>query len=163
MKGGIFSGYKEKSMKAMTLTVAAATFALMTHAVYGADAGQQEDNKKIVMEFYEKAINQKDFEAASKYLGPMYIQHNQNAADGREGLKGYIQYLRDKFPSAHSDIKRVFTDGDYVILHVHAVRVPGTHGTAIVDIFRLKDSRIVEHWDVHEDILEKAANVNGMF
>jgi predicted SnoaL-like aldol condensation-catalyzing enzyme len=105
------------------LTLAAVTLALMTHAAYGADAGHQEDNKKIAMEFYDNAINQKDFEAASKYLGPVYIQHNQNAADGREGLKGFIRHLRDKFSSAHSDIKRVFADGDYMILHVHAVRV----------------------------------------
>ena len=150
-------------MTRITLTLAAATLTLMTHAVYGANARQQEDNMKIVMEFYDQAINQKDFEAASKYLGPVYIQHNQNAADGREGLKGFIRYLRDEFPGAHSVIKRVFVDGDYVILHVHSVRVRGTRGTAIVDIFRLKDSKIVEHWDVHEDILEKAANANGMF
>jgi predicted SnoaL-like aldol condensation-catalyzing enzyme len=57
----------------------------------------------------------------------------------------------------------VFADDDYVILHVHAVREPGTRGTAVVDIFRLQNNKIVEHWDVHEDILEKAANPNGMF
>ncbi len=150
-------------MTRITLTLAAVSLSLMTHAVYGADAVRQEENKKIVSEFYDKAINQKDFEAASKYLGPVYIQHNQNAADGHEGLKGFIRQLRDKFPDAHSEIKRVFADGDYVILQVHAVRVPCTRGVAIVDIFRLSDGKIVEHWDVHEDILEKSANTNGMF
>lgn len=128
-----------------------------------ADASKQELNKKIVKEFYDLAINKKDFEAASKYLGPRYIQHNQRAADSSEGLKNFIQFLNDKFPNSHSEIKRMFADGDYVILHVHAVREPGTRGVAIVDIFRLQNSRIVEHWDVHEDILEKAANPNGMF
>jgi predicted SnoaL-like aldol condensation-catalyzing enzyme len=150
-------------MTRITLTLAAATLALMTPAVNGSDAGQLEENKKIVIEFYNKALNQKDFEAASKYLGPAYIQHNQNAADGREGLRSFIRYLREKFPNAHSEIRRVFADGDYVILHVHAVRVRGTRGIAIVDIFRLKDGKIVEHWDVHEDILAKTANANGMF
>ena len=71
--------------------------------------------------------------------------------------------MREKFPNAHSEIKRVFVDGDYVILHVHAVREPGSRGIAIVDIFRLTDGKITEHWDVHEDILPKAANANGMF
>ena len=47
----------------------------------------QEANKKIVVDFYEAAINRKDFEAASKFLGPRYTQHNLNAADGPEGLK----------------------------------------------------------------------------
>jgi len=50
-----------------------------------------------------------------------------------------------------------------VILHVHAVREPGSPGIAIVDIFRLKKGKIVEHGDVHEDIIDKPANPNGMF
>lgn len=133
------------------------------HPCQAADETKLELNKKIVKEFYELAINKKDFEAASKYLGSQYIQHNQRAADGADGLKGYIQFLRAKFPDAHSKIKRIFADGDFVILHVHAVKEQGTSGVAIVDIFRLRDSKIVEHWDVHEDILEKPANQNGMF
>jgi len=120
-------------------------------------------NKKNVVEFYEKAINQKDFDAASKHLGARYIQHNPVAADGAEGLKGFIGFLRDKFPNSRSEIKRVFAEGDYVILHVHAVREPGTRGRAIIDIFRLENGKIVEHWDVAQDVPEKAANSNGMF
>jgi len=123
----------------------------------------QEDNKKKVIDFYEKAINQKDFEAASKYLGTKYIQHNQRAADGAEGLKNFLAFLRDKYPGSHSAIKRVFAEGDFVILHVHAIREPGTRGMAVVDIFRLENGKIVEHWDVHEDIIDKPANPNGMF
>ena len=122
-----------------------------------------ESNKKNVVEFYEKAINQKDFDAASKYLGSRYIQHNPTAPDGAEGLKGFIGFLKSKFPESKSEIKRVFAEGDYVILHVHAVREPGTRGRAIVDIFRLENGKIVEHWDVAQDIPEKPANSNGMF
>jgi predicted SnoaL-like aldol condensation-catalyzing enzyme len=133
-------------------------------APYAVRAGTiQEENKKIVIAFYEKAINQKDFEAASTYMGPRYIQHNQRAADGAEGLKNYIAFLKEKYPKSHSEIKRVFADGDFVILHVYAIREPGTRGAAIVDIFRLENGRIVEHWDVHEDIIDKPANPNGMF
>jgi predicted SnoaL-like aldol condensation-catalyzing enzyme len=120
-------------------------------------------NKKNVVEFYEQAINKKDFDAASKYLGPRYIQHNPVAPDGAEGLKGFIGFLKSKFPESKSEIKRVFAEGDYVILHVHAVREPGTRGRAIIDIFRLENGKIVEHWDVAQDIPEKAANANGMF
>jgi predicted SnoaL-like aldol condensation-catalyzing enzyme len=123
----------------------------------------QEANKKTVVAFYEAAINQKDFAAASQYLGPRYVQHNPTAKDGPDGLKGFLQFLREKFPQAHSDIKRVFADGDFVILHVHAVREPGTRGAAIVDIFKLENGKIVEHWDVRQDVPETAANGNGMF
>jgi predicted SnoaL-like aldol condensation-catalyzing enzyme len=128
-----------------------------------ADAAQLEANKKNVVEFYEKAINQKDFEAASRYLGGRYTQHNPTAPDGPEGLKGFLAFLKAKFPGSHSEIKRVFADGDYVILHVHAIREPGTRGRAIVDIFKLENGKIVEHWDVAQDVPEKAANTNGMF
>ena len=135
---------------------------LLTHPAYGARK-QEEQNKKIVMEFYDKAINQKDFEAASKYMGPRYTQHNPMAANGPAGLKDFIQILRTKYPGSHSEIIRVLADGDYVVLHVHAIRVPGTRGNAIIDIFKLENGKIVEHWDVSQEIPEKAANANGMF
>jgi predicted SnoaL-like aldol condensation-catalyzing enzyme len=127
-------------------------------------AGPQEEiNKKVVVEFYNKAINDKDFEAASKYLGTRYTQHNPNAADGPEGLRAFLQFLKEKFPNSRSEIKRVFAEADYVILHVHAVREPGTRGSAIVDIFKLENGKVVEHWDVIQPIPEKALNTNGMF
>ena len=150
-------------MTRIALTLAAATLAFTAVAASAADAQQQEQNKKAVVEFYDKAINQKDFEAASKYLGSRYTQHNPNAADGPEGLKAFLQFLKEKFPASRSEIKRVLADGDYVILHVHAVREPGTRGNAIIDMFKLENGKIVEHWDVVQPIPEKAANTNGMF
>ena len=128
-----------------------------------AETAQQEANKKTVLEFYEAAINQKDFDKAAPYIGSRYTQHNPNAADGPEGLKRFLAFLREKFPQAHSEIKQVFAEGDYVILHVHAVREPGTRGNAIIDIFKLETGKIVEHWDVVQPIPEQSANGNGMF
>ena len=118
-------------------------------------AADLEANKKTVLEFYEAGLNKKDFDAAAKYFGPHYIQHNPTAPDGIEGFKAFLGFLREKFPNSKSEIKRVFADGDYVILHVHAVREPGTRGRAIVDIFRLENGKIVEHWDVAQEIPEK--------
>jgi len=135
---------------------------LLTHPAHGARK-REEQNIKTVVEFYEKAINQKDFEAASKYMGPRYTQHNPMAANGPGGLKDFIQFLRTKYPGSHSEIKRVLADGDYVVLHVHAVREPGARSSAIIDIFKLENGKIVEHWDVTQEIPEKAANANGMF
>ncbi len=122
-----------------------------------------EANKKTVVEFYDAALNRKDFEAASRFFGPRYVQHNPNAPDGIEGFKAFLGFLREKFPQSRSEIKRVWAEGDYVILHVHAVRTPGARGSAIVDVFKLENGKIVEHWDVIQEIPEKAANSNGMF
>jgi predicted SnoaL-like aldol condensation-catalyzing enzyme len=130
---------------------------------FAADAAQMEANKKAVVEFYDLAINQKNFEAAAKFLGPRYTQHNPRAADGPDGLKAFLAFLREKFPDYHSDIKRVFADGDYVILHVHNVPTPGSRGNAIIDIFKLENGKIVEHWDVRQEIPEQSANSNTMF
>src|SRR4051794_22256162 len=98
--------------------------AILAAPVQAADA-KEEANKKVVLEFYEKGLNQKDGDAAAKYFGSRYTQHNPSAADGPEGFKRFIAFLREKFPKSHSEIKHAFADGDYVILHVHAVREPG--------------------------------------
>lgn len=147
----------------MAFTLAIAALVLAAPAAKAADARQMEENKKIVLDFYDKAINQKDFEAASKHLGTRYIQHNPGAADGAEGLKAFLAFLREKFPNYKSEIKRAFADGDYVILHVYNVREPGTRGRAIIDIFKLENGKVVEHWDVAQDIPEKMPHNNGMF
>ncbi len=130
---------------------------------YGTIPSLAEQNKKTVLEFYNAALNQKNFDLASQYLGTRYTQHNPAVADGQTGLKNFITFLKLNFPQSHSEIKRVFTDGNYVILQVHSVRVPGTKGRAIIDIFKLKNAKIVEHWDVIQSIPSKTANTNGMF
>jgi predicted SnoaL-like aldol condensation-catalyzing enzyme len=154
----------QRNMFKHMLTASFAVVALLlVHPAFAADAQQMEENKKTVRALYEAVLNKKDFDEASKYLGAKYTQHNPNAADGPEGLKGFIGFLKDKFPNNKSEIKRIFADGDYVIVHVHAVREPGTRGNAIIDIFRLENGKVVEHWDVVQPIPEKAANDNGMF
>jgi predicted SnoaL-like aldol condensation-catalyzing enzyme len=132
-------------------------------AALAADTAQMEANKKIVLDFYDKAINQKDFDAAKVYFGSHYTQHNPRAADGPEGLKAFIGFLKMKFPQYHSTFKRVLADGDFVVVHVHNIPKPGDRGRAIIDIFRLENGKIVEHWDVGQDIPEKALNNNTMF
>ncbi|UQD75368.1 ester cyclase [Bradyrhizobium japonicum] len=128
-----------------------------------AASAQEEANRAAVLAFYEKGLNQKDADAALAYVGNRYVQHNPNAPDGPDGFRKFIGFLREKFPNAHSEIKRSFVDSDFVILHVHSVREPGSRGRAIVDIFKLENGKIVEHWDVVQDIPENPANNNTMF
>ena len=122
-----------------------------------------EANKKAVQEFYDLIINQKDFEAAKKYVGNRYKQHNPLVADRPEGLREFVEFLKTNHPEAKSEIKRTFAEGNYVILHVHSLRAPNTRGRAIVEIFRLENGKIEEHWDVIQEVPEISANPNGMF
>ena len=77
--------------------------------------------------------------------------------------KDIIVGLRDNAPEAHSEILQSFAEGDYVILHVHSLRQPGTRGRASIEIFRLENGLIDEYWDVIQEIPETSANPNGMF
>jgi predicted SnoaL-like aldol condensation-catalyzing enzyme len=128
-----------------------------------AETAQEKANIANVRAFYNAALNDKDYAKAEKYLGDRYVQHNPVAADGKEGFKAFIQFLKDNAPNSKSEIKRAFADGDYVILHVHSVRMPGARGNAIFDLFKLENGKVVEHWDAVQPIPETAANRNTMF
>lgn len=150
-------------MKSLRLIMVAASLAAVSLSVHARETAQEKANIRTVEALYDAALNQKDFAKARTYIGDRYIQHNPTARDGLEGLKAFVDFLRAKFPQSHSDIKQAFADGHYVILHVHSVRVPGTLGRAIVDIFRLEHGKVVEHWDVVQDIPAHSANTNTMF
>ncbi|MFI7425525.1 ester cyclase [Micromonospora sp. NPDC049836] len=121
-------------------------------------------NKQTVLAFYEAGINNKDFAAASKFIGERYVQHNPQIADGAEGFERRVGFIKETFPELRAEVKMIVAEGDFVMAHVHGVRVPGQRGTAIVDIFRLDDDgKLVEHWDVMQDIPEHSENQNGMF
>lgn len=157
--------FKKLFTQKLIATIAITAFCTFSPAAYANDKIQtkEEANRQIVLDFYEKALNQKNLDAAMSYLGNRYTQHNPSVKDGPEGLSNYIVFLREKFPQAHSEIKRSFVEGDYVILHVHSIREPGTLGRAIVDIFKLENGKIVEHWDVIQAVPEKSENNNTMF
>ena len=141
-------------------SVLAALAMTVSCATVRADAAA---NTRLVLAFYEAAINQRDAELALRFLGDRYIQHNPLAPDGATGVRGLIEMLKTKFPQGRSEIKRTIAEGELVMLHVHARGTPDDRGRAIVDIFRLENGKIVEHWDVAQDIPEKMPHNNGMF
>lgn len=122
--------------------------------------------KEIVAEFYQAALNDKDVERALALTADDYRQHNPLVRDGKDGFRVFIEFLREHFPDSHNEVKRIIAEDDLVALHVHSVRVPGTVGRAIVDIFRVEDGLVAEHWDVIQAIPElmyPPTNTNGFF
>lgn len=122
----------------------------------------EERNKRIATAFYEAALNRHDFAEARQYMGATYTQHNPNAADSPEGFAEFLDFLKENHPQSRGIIKRIWADGDYVIMHVLERRHPDDRGDAVVDIFRFENDKIVEHWDVTQAIPEKLAHGNGM-
>ena len=123
-----------------------------------------EHNKQTVIAFYMRAF--KDHEpadAVAKYVGSEYIQHNPETPTGAaafvESASGFIA----KSPQVSVEIKRVIAEGDLVVAHNLVKLSPEDRGMAGVDIFRLRDGKIVEHWDVRQPVPETAANANTMF
>lgn len=121
-----------------------------------------ERNKATVLDFIEKSVNQGNIDAASVHFGESYTQHNPNIADGVQGFREYLQQLRQAFPLVQGEVKRIFADGDFVIVHMHARREPEEAGLAIVDFFRLAEGKLVEHWEVRQPIVESNLHANAM-
>jgi predicted SnoaL-like aldol condensation-catalyzing enzyme len=124
-----------------------------------------EKNKANTVAFYKTALFEGDVENAFRsYAGDTYRQHNPLVEDGVEGVRKFVAWIMANHPDARGEIKRVFADGDYVILHSHWHGLSDNpRGEAVVDIFRWEGGKVVEHWDVIQPIPEKAANNNTMF
>jgi predicted SnoaL-like aldol condensation-catalyzing enzyme len=126
-------------------------------------AQQLAHNKKLVLDFYHQLIGEKDYEAARAYMGAEYRQHAPYATDGHAGIAEWVRKFKEGFPQHHYEVKKVVAEGDLVVLHLHGKNGPNPHGESVVDIFRIKDGKVVEHWDVIQPIPETADNANTMF
>jgi predicted SnoaL-like aldol condensation-catalyzing enzyme len=121
-------------------------------------------NKQTVIAFITRAFNDKQpADAVAKYVGSAYIQHDPQSPDGAEAFVQFATGFAGQFPQLSIDIKRVIAEGDLVVSHLLINMAPEDRGMAAVDIFRLQDGKIVEHWDVLQPAPEKAANNNTMF
>ncbi len=110
--------------------------------------------------FYEQG---KVREAYETWVAADYRQHNPNATDGRDAAIAFLEPFYQRNPAHRMTVKRVLVDGDLFAVHLHGQTGPDDRGAAAVDILRVKDCKIVEHWDVTQAVPEKSANPNGMF
>lgn len=122
-----------------------------------------ETNKATVRAYYETAFAGQPELAVANYMGSQYIQHNPEADNGSEAFIKFVHALRAKNTEMRLDIKRIFGEGDFVITHSNLILKPGEPGLALADFFRLKDGKVVEHWDVIQPVPAHSANNNGMF
>jgi predicted SnoaL-like aldol condensation-catalyzing enzyme len=107
-------------------------------AAPGRDLAQEERNRRLVVDFYEGAFIRRDLAVVRRLL----------AEEGRAGFATLFTRILATGPEARSRIVRSAAEGDLVWLHVHVASAPKASGSTIIDVFRVADGRIAEHWDV---------------
>ncbi|MCF7767659.1 nuclear transport factor 2 family protein [Achromobacter pulmonis] len=150
----------------MSMKLKSLVFCLLLAAscVAPVQAAAPQSNKDIVMAFFRMMFQDREIdEAARLYLGKPYIQHNPYMRDGVEPMLDFFPRYFEQHPQASVDIKRVIAEGDLVMIHNLWKESPEDRGQAVVDIFRVENGKIVEHWDVSQEIPDNPANQNGMF
>lgn len=126
------------------------------------DLAVEEANRALVLTFYDRFFNQHDLDAAHA-VADGYRQHNPHVPDGKAPFVSYFTgYFRNN-PQSRARIVRSAADGDLVWLHLHSTNGEADRGRAVIDIFRVEDGKIVEHWDVIQGVPAESANDNTMF
>jgi predicted SnoaL-like aldol condensation-catalyzing enzyme len=119
----------------------------------------QEKNKAIVLEAFDTLFNRRDYPAAENFWSPHYIQHSAHIAPGREGLFGLTRSLPDTLAYEHSII---MAEGDFVMVHGRFSGNGGPAALIAVDIVRLENGILVEHWDVLQDEATAENSASGL-
>lgn len=147
-------------MFALLLAMGAMIVAVPTAEAKTAQQVQQEEaNRKLVLSIFES----NDPEMIIGLMADDYKQHNPAVADGKAGAAVFFRDMFKKFPNSKAQVYRSAADGDLVWVHAHLVMDPKDPGIALVDIFRVKDGKLVEHWDIMQPVPAAAANSHSMF
>lgn len=106
------------------------------------------DHKELIQSFYEEFFNRHIVEAADRCVREDYIQHNPGLGQGREALK---QAFAEKFaanPDFRLEIIMLIAEADKVAVYLKNVDAAGNTRARVVDIYRIEDGMLAEHWDV---------------
>lgn len=119
-------------------------------------------NRQIVEDFLDLINRQgRVREAFERHVAEEYIQHNPTAGNGREDAIALIEGLSGA-PGFNPVVKRMVAEGDLVAVHMH-IQVEQGPGLAVMDMFRLEGGKIIEHWDVIQDVPAPTTSKSSMF
>jgi predicted SnoaL-like aldol condensation-catalyzing enzyme len=120
--------------------------------------------REVVDEFIDLFYLRKEVrQAFESWVHPDYIQHKPSLPDGRDAIINFLERLLERYPERTFTIHRVIASDNLVAVHYHTQATPEDLGLAVIDIFRVEDCRMVEHWDVVQSVPEQSANDNTMF
>lgn len=112
-------------------------------------------HKNLVKDFYQAFYNSKDFDRARTMLTEEFINHHPGVGIGRERTISEFQgQVVDHFPDFSLEIRRIVAEGDFVWTHGLIRLAPDKPAAISVDIWRIADGLLAEHWDVGQSIPE---------
>jgi predicted SnoaL-like aldol condensation-catalyzing enzyme len=155
----------EGKMK-LRLALAVCLLAATPHIAIGQSGhhARHLSNRQVVTRFINLFYTQgRVREAFMTYVAPGYIQHNPIARDGRDAAIAALEPFFASQPGAIREVQRIIVDGNLAAVHVRLRQNPQDLGFAVVDILRLENGMIVEHWDVIQAVPEHSANAHPMF
>lgn len=119
-------------------------------------------NKQIVTTAYQRIFGDLDVSAVDEFMSKNFVQHNPTIADGPEGVKRLLQMLVSQgTPKQKIEFKHVVAGGDIVILHSR-YEMAGKEWR-FIDIYRVENDKLAEHWDAMMQMPDTRANNNPMF
>lgn len=125
-------------------------------------AARTRRNREAFLDFVRLYYDEmKVREAFERYVHADYIQHNPAVVDGREPAIAHLERLLAR-STASMDVRRILVDGDYAFAHLLGRQGPEDPGHALMNVFRMEDGIIVEHWDVAQPIPSTTASGRGM-
>jgi predicted SnoaL-like aldol condensation-catalyzing enzyme len=118
-----------------------------------------EQNKALVLEAFDTLFNKRDYEAAARFWSDHYVQHSGHIEPGRDGLFRLIRSLPGTLRYEHA---LIVAEGDYVIVHGRFSGFGRPTAWIAVDIVRIEDGHLAEHWDVLQDEAKQAESKSGL-
>lgn len=123
---------------------------------------KEQSNKDIVIEAYRRTFGDLDVAAIDEFFSKDFKQHNPTIADGPEGVKALVRMLSSQGVAKQQiEFKHVVAEDDVVILHSR-YEMAGTEWR-FIDIYRVENGQLAEHWDAMMQMPETRANTNSMF
>lgn len=121
------------------------------------DQATVDANKRLVAEMINEVFNRKQPGKVRQYIGEPYYQHGM----GKDGYEDVVRDISERFPDVRVDIKRIIGQNDLVLAHARVFGMGKEFSR--VDIWRVRDNKMVEHWGVMQPVPEKMQHRNGMF
>lgn len=120
-------------------------------------------HKDIALSFLRLVTSGKIQEAYECHVAPEFRHHNPYFKGDAKSLQAGMMENESRFPNKILRVHLTIAEGDLVSVHSHVILKESELELAVVHIFRIQNGKIVELWDVGQQIPKETQNEYGMF